>query len=67
LAPRQLDDLLEIEAANLIEQGGNIRAMLQRLQATQISPAAKRGIADYLGRCPAPQRIRFLRVWPTKA
>jgi hypothetical protein len=54
LSHSQLNKLLEIEAANLIEQGGNIRVLLQRLFATAISPAAKADISSYLAsRTPA--------------
>ena len=45
---RDLGDLLEIEAANLVEQGGRIRTTLERLQQTSISPGAKRAIAAWL-------------------
>jgi hypothetical protein len=48
LSPVQLNKLLEIEAANLLEQGGNIRGILHQLLATEISPAAKARIVTCL-------------------
>jgi SM-20-related protein len=48
LARNQLDMLLEIEAANLIEQGGDVRPALERIARADISGNAKRGIAAYL-------------------
>jgi len=41
LSQRQLDDLLEIEAANLCEQGGRVVDNLRRLMGAGISAAAK--------------------------
>jgi hypothetical protein len=56
LSHSQLSKLLEIEAANLIEQRGNIRITLQRLFTTRISLAAKASITNYLAnRTPASQ------------
>ncbi len=48
LTPDQLDALLEIETANLIEQRGAIRGLLERLSSTRVSNGAKLAIADYL-------------------
>jgi len=50
LSRSDLNKLLEIEVANLVEQGGKIRAVLQQLLATEISRNAKAGIAAYLER-----------------
>jgi hypothetical protein len=47
LSPSDLCNLLEIEAANLVEQGGN-RQSLHQLQQTRISAAAQAGIAMHL-------------------
>jgi hypothetical protein len=41
LSPAALNKLLEIEAANLLEQGGDIAGLLQHLLGTGISAAAK--------------------------
>jgi len=41
LSRSDLNNLLEIEAANLMEQGGNVSKSLQQLQKTGISAAAK--------------------------
>jgi hypothetical protein len=48
LATVELNKLLEIEAANLLEQGGNIRGILRQLLATEISLAAKARIVTCL-------------------
>lgn len=45
LSQSDLNSLLEIEAANLIEQGGSTGTALQQLQSTGISGAAKACIA----------------------
>ncbi len=58
LSRKDLDNLLEIEAANLIEQGGNISKALQRLQTTDISAGAKAHIAMHLASAGETQRIR---------
>lgn len=55
LSPGDLDSLLEIEAANLCEQGGRIVANLKVLLRSRISPAARRHIGSLL----AP-----IRNWP---
>ena len=47
LRPEDLSNLLEIEAANLIEQGSNAAGMRQ-LRKADISGAAKASIARYL-------------------
>ena len=47
LRPEDLGNLLEIEGAELIEQGGNASSMRQ-LQKADISGAAKASIAKYL-------------------
>ena len=44
----QLNRLLEIEAANLIEQGGDVRGLLEQIAQADISVAAKMAIAAYL-------------------
>ncbi len=56
----ELRKLLEIEAANLLEQGGNIAGLLRHLLATEISIAAKARIFAYLANPPPAPR-------PTKA
>jgi hypothetical protein len=48
LSQAELNNLLEIEAANLIEQGGASSKTLQQLQTTQISAAAKASLAAHL-------------------
>lgn len=48
LSRSQLTDLLEIESANLIEQGGNIGGWLRSLRAGGVSEGAKAAIATYL-------------------
>jgi hypothetical protein len=48
LSDAQLIDLLEIEAANLLEQGGKIKPVLKRLLAATISNSAKNSISQYL-------------------
>jgi hypothetical protein len=48
LSPQDLDGLLEIEAANLCEQGGRVSASLRVLLRSRISPAAKRHIGSVL-------------------
>jgi hypothetical protein len=48
LSPADLSKLLEIEAANLIEQGGSSSKVLQQLQRTQISAAARVSLASHL-------------------
>jgi hypothetical protein len=53
LSGPQLRDLLEIEAANLLEQGGNNAGALLRLLASDISGAAKRELSLCLERRPA--------------
>jgi hypothetical protein len=52
LRPEDLSNLLEIEAANLIEQGSNAAGM-RRLRKADISGAAKASIARYLENCMA--------------
>jgi hypothetical protein len=54
LSRTELNNLLEIEAANLIEQGAKNREILRQLRASEISPAAKRDIDSYLEACVAP-------------
>jgi len=49
LSRTELTHLLEIEAANLIEQGGDVQALLRRLLTTPISRAAKTAVAAALG------------------
>jgi hypothetical protein len=58
LTPSQLDQLLEIEAANLIEQSGNVAPLLPQLLAARISAAAKAEITNYLAKASlaAPRR-----------
>jgi hypothetical protein len=53
LPPVELNKLLEIEAANLLEQGGNIKGMLHQLLATEISLAAKACIVTCLANAKA--------------
>jgi hypothetical protein len=48
LSNSQLADLLEIETANLIEQGGKIAGLLRSLGHGDISPGARAAIAGYL-------------------
>ena len=48
LTQEELDSLLEIEAANLIEQGGRIAGKLQILLRGGLSPAAKHHIGALL-------------------
>jgi hypothetical protein len=48
LSRGDLINLLEIEAANLIEQGGAASKILHALQRTEISAAAKASLAAYL-------------------
>jgi len=55
LSRSDLDNLLEIEAANLIEQGGASRQSLQRLQAARISAAGKACISMHLENSPSLQ------------
>jgi PHD/YefM family antitoxin component YafN of YafNO toxin-antitoxin module len=52
----ELDALLEIETANLIEQRGNIRRVLEDLSSTRISGGAKRAIAEYFAAEPQSHR-----------
>ena len=53
-----LNQLLEIEAANLLEQGGNIAGVLRRLLDTGISPAAKaRIVTTLVGRPPLSRHL----------
>jgi SM-20-related protein len=49
LTRSQLHKLLEIEAANLIEQGGNVRPALEQIARADVSRSAKRAITEYLG------------------
>jgi len=53
LSRPQLRDLLEIEAANCLEQGGNNAGTVQRLLATDISVAAKHALSLHLETRPA--------------
>ena len=53
LSPAALNKLLEIEAANLLEQGGNIAGVLQHLLGTGISAAAKASIVNCLAKAAA--------------
>jgi len=55
LSRAQLRDLLEIESANMLEQGGNNTNCLQRLLATDISTAAKGALSLRLETAPAVQ------------
>jgi hypothetical protein len=56
LTQEELDSLLEIEAANLIEQGGRSAGKLEILRRGGLSPAAKRHIGALLmGTMPGPQ------------
>jgi SM-20-related protein len=48
LSRHQLDRLLEIEAANLIEQRGNIRPLLEKMIPANISASARKAITEYL-------------------
>jgi Domain of unknown function (DUF6817) len=48
LSRPQLVDLLEIETANLIEQGGNISGLLRSLRGSGVSEGAKAAIAAHL-------------------
>jgi hypothetical protein len=48
LSRSQLTDLLEIETANLIEQGGNISGWLRSLRAGGVSEGAKAAISAHL-------------------
>jgi hypothetical protein len=52
LTRAELNKLLEIEAANLIEQKGNIGPLLQQLRLADISAGAKAGIATCLASPP---------------
>src|SRR5262249_50631590 len=52
----ELRKLLEIEAANLLEQGGDIEGLLRRLLATEISVAARARISTYLRNPPSAPR-----------
>ena len=54
LTSSELNNLLEIEAANLIEQEGNICAPLQQLYRADISASAKATIANYLAKASMP-------------
>jgi ABC-type enterobactin transport system permease subunit len=50
LSRPQLNQLLEIEAANLVEQGGKVGSVLRQLLAADISPDAKIAIAAHLAK-----------------
>lgn len=50
LSREQLSKLFEIEAANLLEQGGDVKPLVEQLSFAEISIAAKRAVADYLAR-----------------
>jgi hypothetical protein len=56
LSPAALNKLLEIEAANLLEQGGDIAGLLQCLLRTGISAAAKATITACLANAAAAQQ-----------
>jgi SM-20-related protein len=48
LSRAQLLSLLEIEAANLLEQGGNVKTPLEQMLSADISASAKKAITGYL-------------------
>jgi hypothetical protein len=55
---RDLHDLLEIEAANLIEQGGKVRGMLERLRKAPVSEPARGAIDQWLTKGPLRSSAR---------
>jgi hypothetical protein len=58
VCPRDLNDLLEIEAANLIEQGGKVRSTLERLRQASLSDAARGAINRWLAKGPSELSAR---------
>jgi hypothetical protein len=50
ITPQELKDLLEIEAANLIEQDSRSRRLLKRLRDSGISAAAQAAITEHVSK-----------------